>query len=182
MSAPLQKPASVPDTSGQFTVSMGLVGRLKAPKAKIDFVPVLDMVVLALLISLLFTRFVAMPGVRLDLPSTDLRMQHDAGSIAVLTLGNQGMIIFDGSVYEINTIERAFRRHVEDSTSAEPVLLIKAEANLDLQFFLDLCEMAQGAGFAQVQVAGEKTQQVESLIPGETSVDGSGSGFRSPVL
>ncbi|MEM7790678.1 MAG: biopolymer transporter ExbD [Verrucomicrobiota bacterium] len=161
----------LPDTTGEFTASMGLLGRLKAPKAKIDFVPVLDLVIIALLISLLFTRFVSMPGVRLNLPSTELKMQHDAGSIAVLTLGNNGMIIFDGSVYELGTIARAFRRHVEDSPSDQPVLLVKAEANLDFQFFLDLCEMAQTAGFTQIQVAGKAVEEVNDLIPGDQSFE-----------
>ncbi|MEM1222224.1 MAG: biopolymer transporter ExbD [Verrucomicrobiota bacterium] len=170
----------LPDTTGEFTVSMGLLSRLKAPKAKIDFVPVLDMVIVALLISLLFTRFVSMPGVRLDLPSTELKMQHDAGSIAVLTLGNNGMIIFDGSVYEVGTIARAFQRHVEDSLSDQPVLLVKAEANLDFQFFLDLCEMAQAAGFTQIQVAGKAVEEVNTLIPGEQSFEG--DFFRPSVL
>ena len=63
---------------GQFTASFGLLERLKRPEIKVDIIPVLDLMVLALLISLLFTRFVMLPGVRVNLPETDLRMQNDA--------------------------------------------------------------------------------------------------------
>ena len=82
--------------SAEFTASFGLLERLKRPEIKIDAIPVLDLLVLALLISLLFTRFVMLPGVRVNLPETELRLQHDAAEVAVLTIGNGGMLFFDG--------------------------------------------------------------------------------------
>ena len=156
---------SLPQTAGRYTASLGLLERLKRPEIKVDFIPVLDLMVLGLLISLLFTRFVMLPGVRVDLPSTNLRMQHSASAVAVLTIGNKGMLFFDGSVYELGTIERAFRRHLEDTIEEDVVLLVKAEATMELQLFLDLCRMAQAAGFVQVQIAGEKVDQALELIP-----------------
>jgi biopolymer transport protein ExbD len=157
---------------GEFTTSFGLLERLKRPEIKVDFIPVLDLMVLALLISLLFTRFVMLPGVRVDLPSTDLRMQHDASAVAVLTIGNEGMLFFDGSVYKHASIERAFRLHIEEAGKASCILLVKAQATMELQLFLDLCRMAQEAGFAEVQVAGEKVEQTLDLIQGDSLQQG----------
>jgi biopolymer transport protein ExbD len=151
---------------GQFTASFGLLERLRRPQIKVDVIPVLDLMVLGLLISLLFTRFVMLPGVRVDLPSTDLRMQHTASAVAVLTIGNEGMLFFDGSVYKHNSIERAFRLHVAAAEVERCVLLVKAQAAMELQLFLDLCRMAQEAGFIQVQIAGEKEEAALDLIPG----------------
>ena len=54
-------------STGEFTASFGLLERLKRPEIKVDFIPLLDLMVLALLISLLFTRFVMLPGVRVSL-------------------------------------------------------------------------------------------------------------------
>jgi biopolymer transport protein ExbD len=169
-----------PDRAVQYTASLGLLERLKRPEIKVDFIPVLDLMVLGLLISLLFTRFVMLPGVRVDLPSTDLRMQYSASAVAVLTIGNKGMLFFDGSVYEIGTVERAFRRYIESVVEQDVVLLVKAEANMELQLFLDLCRMAQEAGFVQVQIAGEKVAQVHELIPTDT-LKGSGNAL-FPVM
>ena len=165
---------------GQFTASFGLLERLKRPEIKVDIIPVLDLMVLALLISLLFTRFVMLPGVRVNLPETDLRMQHDASEVAVLTIGNEGMLFFAGSVYEHGSIERAFRTYLEDSDEQASILLVKAEASMELQLFLDLCRMAQVAGFDEVQIAGDQVEEPLDLIPGEALQQGSQVVF--PVL
>ena len=98
-----QTPQSEPtpiDAAVKFTASFGLLERLKRPEIKFDCIPVLDLMLLALLVSLLFTRFVMLPGVRVNLPETDLRIQHYASEVAVLTIGNHGVLFFDGSVYE----------------------------------------------------------------------------------
>ncbi len=152
-----------------YTSPMGLAARLKKPQMQLDIVPVLDLVVIALLMSLVFTRFVIVPGVRVDLPATDLRLQHSADPVAVLTIQNRGMLFFDGSVYALDTINNAFRSYIADSGREDVVLLMKAEATMPLQEFLDICEMAERAGFSQVQLAGKKVEVSEGLIPEESS-------------
>ena len=181
MAAHDQKPLGAePTATGEFTTSFGLLERLKRPEIKLDVVPVLDLLVLALLISLMFTRFVMLPGVRVALPETDLRMQHDASEVAVLTIGNQGMLLFDGSVYSHASIEQAFRRFLEEEGVEHPILLVKAEAALELQLFLDLCQMAQVAGFDEVQVAGDQVEEAVELVPSDGLQQGINSTF--PVL
>lgn len=164
----------------EFTASFGLLERLKRPQVKVDVIPVLDLMVLALLISLLFTRFVMLPGVRVDLPSTDLRMQHNASAVAVLTIGNEGMLFFDGSVYQHSSIESAFRSHIQVTGTDDAVLLVKAPAAMELQLFMDLCRMAQEAGFIQVQIAGEKAEAGLDLLPDDSLQPT--SGVFMPVL
>ena len=66
------------------------------------------------------------------------------------------MLFFDGSVYTNESIERAFAEYMAKSDADARVLLLKAEATIDLQRFLELCQMAESAGFAQVQLAGSK--------------------------
>jgi len=164
---------AIPKDAAIFTAPLGLLKHLKRPEIKMDLVPVLDLLVIALLISLLFTRFVMMPGVRVELPKTDLRMQHNEFPVTVLTIGNEGMLYFDGSVYELSSIEKAFRLYIEASAKPNHVLLIKAQANLELQLFLDLCEMAQTAGFIQVQVAGDAVQESSDIVPVDAMRDSS---------
>jgi biopolymer transport protein ExbD len=142
-------------TSGSLTTPFGLEQYLKPPKMKLDLVPVLDLIVLALMISLLFTRYLMLPGVRVDLPKTEFSIQQDASKVAVLTIANGGMLFFAGSVYEQGSIGQAFQKYFKDSKSTSSVLLIKAEASMDIQRFLNLCKMAQDAGFAEVQIAAD---------------------------
>ncbi|WP_269526363.1 ExbD/TolR family protein [Coraliomargarita parva] len=143
---------------GTFTTDFGLASRLKMPEPKLELLPLLDLAFIAMLFGLLFTRFVTMPGVRLDLPQTDLRMQHNASNIAILTVGNGGALYFDGSIHNMNTVRQAFRDRFEASDGSDLALLVKAEASLDLQGFLDICKMAQDAGFSQVQIVGGEVE------------------------
>ena len=103
------------EPGGAYTSPLGLVSRLKQGDIKFDLVPVLDLVVIALLVSLVFTRFVMLPGVRVDLPTTGLRMQYTEYPVAVLTVQNRGMLFFDGSVYTNESIERAFVEYMAHS-------------------------------------------------------------------
>lgn len=169
----------LPRSAGSFTAPMGLQSHLKRPDLKLDYVPILDLVVIALLFGLLFTRFVMVPGVRVDLPSTELRMQYDDAPVAVLTIGNQGMLYFSGSVYEQSSLPEAFRRYLAQQGGQDAVLLVKAQANMELELFLELCSMAQQAGFVQVQIAGDKVEAARDLLSGESS--GSGAS-RFPVI
>ena len=68
---------------GEFITNFGLDRHLSPPKMKFDLVPILDLVVLALLLSLLFTSYLILPGVRVDLPKTELTVQQDASWIVV---------------------------------------------------------------------------------------------------
>ena len=83
--------------------------RAKRPPINFDVVPIMDLLVIALLFSLLFTRFVMVPGVRVDLPDSGMQMQQSNLPVAVLTIGNRGMLFFDGGVFEINSIDRSLK-------------------------------------------------------------------------
>lgn len=175
---------SVEDTDaarGRITASLGLLEYVRRPSIRFDVVPVLDLLALALLMSLLFTRFVMLPGVRVDLPSTDLRMQHSSGPVDVLTIENERMLFFEGSVHTVDSIGRALRARASAREGREaPVLLVKTRASMDLETFLEVCGMAQEAGYGQVQVSGDKAREAAELIP--RARRGEADGALRPVL
>ena len=148
-----------------YTEPLGLMAQAKRPPISFDMVPALDLLVIALLFSLLFTRFVMVPGVRVDLPDSGMQMQQSNLPVAVLTISNRGMLFFDGGVFELNSIDRSFKKYVEELPVKDVVLLVKTEGSMDLQLFLELCEMAQDAGFLQVQIAGEHLPNIEPALP-----------------
>jgi biopolymer transport protein ExbD len=161
------------------TRPLGLVQHLQKTDTRIGFIPVLDLLVIALLLSLLFTRFVMLPGVQVDLPPSGMVMPHSQLPVAVLTIGHNGMIFFNGSVFEASSIEGGFEAYVEKSGEHGSVLLIKAESSMDLQAFLELCRQAKEAGFVQIQLAGRKPDtQVDTLPLGEVDLP----SFGIPVL
>ena len=76
--------------------SFNIASQLKSPHVRLDALPLLDLLTIALLFGLLFSRMVVTPGVRLDLPETNLRMPASAAAIAVLTVQNEGMLLLTG--------------------------------------------------------------------------------------
>ena len=148
-----------------YTEPLGLMTQAKRPPISFDLVPVLDLLLIALLFSLLFTRFVMVPGVRVDLPDSGMQMQQSNLPVAVLTIGNRGMLFFDGGVFQLNSIDQSFQKYMEKLPVEDVVLLVKTEGSMDLQLFLELCEMAQDAGFLQVQIAGEHLPNSETVLP-----------------
>ena len=162
----------------EFTSPFGLLSRLKRPAAGLDWIPALDMVVIALLLSLLFTRFVVVPGVEVALPATDLRMRSSFDSVAVLTLQNRGMLFFNGSVYDQGSTQSAFADYLRTKEKARrQVLLVKAEADIGLEEFLEICRLAESAGFLRVQLSGKKLEAAPELIP-QARGDVSPGGFQ----
>ena len=145
------------------------MAQLKRPHISFDMIPVLDLLVIALLFSLLFTRFVMVPGLRVDLPDSDIQMQPSNLPVAVLTIGNRGMLFFDGAVFELNSIDPIFQNYIEELSGKDVILLVKTEGSMDLQLFLELCQMAQNAGFVQVQIAGAHLPNSESILPSANS-------------
>ena len=142
---------------------LGLYSQQKKPGFRMDLIPILDLLVIALLVSLLFTRFVEFPGVKVDLPDTNFRFYHTSEQVSVLTIENEGMLFYEGRVYEISALERAFSDYIKNHPAGTAVLLIKPQAGMQLESFLHLCEIAQLAGFSQVQIAGQKNSKVTDL-------------------
>jgi len=81
-----EKNDSQSKVSRGYTEPLGLMAQLKRPPIIFDMIPVLDLLVIALLFSLLFTRFVMVPGVRVDLPDSGMQMQPSNLPVAVLTI------------------------------------------------------------------------------------------------
>ena len=136
-----------------LTTVFGLKTQLKAPKVQLLGLPLLDLVCLALLCSLFFTRYVMLPGVQVDLPQSNLKMGQGNSFLSVLTIGHHDALYFEGGVHNLLSIEVAMQQLVERSQAANPALLIKASADLKMELFLHLCNLAKKAGFEQVQVA-----------------------------
>lgn len=148
--------------SGSGIRSFNMATHLKAPDGGSQFLPLIDLLCIALFFGLLFTRLVVAPGVQISLPQSELRMPQSKGQVAVLTIQNSSMLLFSGGVYQAEGIETAFRERVSRAGDAPITLLIKASGQLPLQSLLDICAQAEGAGFSQIDLAANKTPSTDS--------------------
>ena len=80
--------------------------------------------------------------------------------VVILTLENKETIFFDGGIFNLNTIEFALNRFLEtrndnSNSSSKFTLIIRSDSDLPLESFLELCSMAENAGYARVQILGK---------------------------
>ena len=63
------------------------------------------------------------------------------------------VILFEGGMYSLSEL----RKHLEGYAKNHPgaVMLVRADRQVSVQAFADLCEMAKSVGFANVLLAAE---------------------------
>lgn len=120
----------------------------------------IDLAFVGLLFAFLFTRFVTLPGMNIEFIETDLTMNASYSDVVVLTLENSDTIFFDGGLYNLSTIEPALIHFLvkNQSDKGETSLIIRSNSNLNLESFLELCSMAEKAGYGRIQILGRTSQ------------------------
>lgn len=141
---------------GTLSSPLDLQRRVMRPQIQFDFVPFLDLCVIALLFALLHSELVFAPGLAIDLPDSQHRQLDGQPVTSVLTL-RPDMVLFDGARYRLGNLEAGFRRYFQNLEARKrdrrTVLLVKMDKQVGMQPFLSVCEIARAAGFDRVQIA-----------------------------
>lgn len=129
--------------------------QVRRPSASIDAAALFNILLIALMFTLLGSRFIVAPGLSLELdslPAADVSggALTDA-DICVLSAKGNSMLIYDGAIYNIAT----FAKKMESSKAARKnaVLLVKADKNVDAQTLVDISLAAKKGGFERIQIA-----------------------------
>ena len=79
----------------------------------------------------------------------------------VVSYRRNNVILFEGGMYSLP----ALRKHMESYAKKHPgaVMLVRADRQVTMQEFLDLCDMARAVGFANVLVAAEPQGPASAL-------------------
>ena len=165
---------STASSAGNYTEPFGLLSRVRRPSSQLDWIPGLDILAIALMFSLLLTRFVSVSGVNIELPRSGLEMQAASGPVAVLTISNRGMFFFQGGVFELDTLGAGLAQFVQklEARSKDPqmqqaTLLIKTEGSIDVESVLIVIDMAKQSGFQGIQIAAKPINEarLEDGVP-----------------
>lgn len=144
---------------------------LTPPERRLDAAAMMDVLLIALFISLLGSRFIFAPGVTADLqlPTTaqDLPGVAVDAVLVVLNAKDENMHIFNDSVYRLSALPQALEEYVSDEGEGQnAVLLLKVDAGVPSGTLFQITEFARKAGFAQVQFAFESEQmELNNVIP-----------------
>lgn len=144
-------------------------------EARLEAVPLFNVLLIAVLLTLLGSRFVFAPGLsvaldengeisggnasagtpaRLILPKTSV-MLSGAETSSVLTVKSDSMFILDGRIYE--NLAEAFARGSGGNAAEKNrgTLLVKIDRAVSVQGLFKIAELAGEAGFSALQIAGE---------------------------
>ncbi len=148
-----------------ITRPLELQSRLSAPPRDLDFFAWVSVGVIALFFGLLGSRFVLPPGTVVDtggnaeppvvLPNGgNISAGVAPAASVVVSYRRDNVILFEGGMYTLTEL----RKHMEAYAKLHPkaVMLVRADRQVSMQAFLDLCEMARQVGFANVVAASEQ--------------------------
>lgn len=145
-----------------ITSPLELQSRLSPPPRDVDFFAWVNLGLIALFFGLLGSRFVLAPGLPIgvsdsqgiDLPRVSGAVEGAAPASVVVSVRRDNVILFEGGMYTLSEL----RKQMEEYAKAHPraVMLVRADREVSMQAFLDLCDMARQVGFASVLAAAEQ--------------------------
>jgi len=147
---------------------LGVLAKVRPTERGIDFVPMALTFVCASLIYVLNSQFVFAPGLyvgfdnrpgavsrNLKTPTTTVGdLARTSLTVTLLSARGAGVFVVAGRVVDRKDLSTELRRVAAAGGAGRPVL-IKADAALTMQSFLEVCEMARKAGFPGVLVAAD---------------------------
>ena len=163
MSCPKRSPAKA-----EMRTPLGVLEKVRPAEQGLDFVPLALALVCAALTYVLSAEFVFAPGMYVgfdDRPgavSPSLKtpklttgdLARTSLTVTLVSARGTGVFVVAGRVVDREGLNAELRRVAAAGGSARPVL-IKADASLTMQGFLEVCELARGAGFPGVLVAAD---------------------------
>ncbi len=129
----------------------------KIPKEKISIgtIAIFDILLIAFILSLSMSKFVLAPGLSVDLNSESVLPTLSSpdyvnvdNDITVLTAKGNSMIIFQGAIYDKESLARQMEKSKFNGT-----LLIKADKSLTIHELLEISESAKLGGFKKIHIA-----------------------------
>lgn len=150
-----------------ITRPLDLQSHLKAPSSRVNPIPLLDIIFIALFFSLLASNFVLAPGLTINLPQGDGTAMPGLPTDGVLTVRSDKMLVFQGRILNMDTLKPALEKHVKNRGATNLVVILDREVSV--QTLVSVTELAREAGVARVQVASEPNQSEPlpaSVFPG----------------
>jgi biopolymer transport protein ExbD len=144
-----------------ISAPLDLVSRLSPAPREFNLVAWVNVGVIVLFFGLLGSRFVLAPGLPvgldesggLELPATGAASAGTGTASVVVSYRRDNVILFEGGMYSLPELRKHMAGYAQAHRGA--VMLVRADRQVSMQAFLDLCEMARQVGFANVLVAAE---------------------------
>ncbi len=148
---------------------LGVLEKVRPTEKGIDYIPLALALVCAGLVSALASDFVYSPGMyvgfdqrqvsvsrNLKTPKSTIGdMARTSLTVTLVSARGTGVFVVAGRVVDRAGLGTELRRVAAAGGASRPVL-IKADASLTMQTFLEVCELARTAGFPGVMIAADE--------------------------
>ncbi len=140
----------------------------EVPKAaSLNFWPFFDICVIGLFATLFGSNYVIAPGINIGLPRSNHVQTVVSGRLEVMSVNEvsgEEVIIFEERLLNLKTLEKMLAQRGE--VSKKVTLLIRMDAAVSAQTFTSICEIAEAAGYENVQLATENRPIERSALGG----------------
>lgn len=152
-----------------ITQPLELQSRLSPVPRDLDFFAWVNVGLIVLFFGLLGSRFVLAPGIpigvsgdnTISLPQIGGATESAGPASVVVSYRRDNVILFEGGMYSLQELRNHMAAYAKQHPGA--VMLVRADRQVSMQAFLDLCEMAREVGFANVLAAAEQPQPGRTL-------------------
>jgi biopolymer transport protein ExbD len=152
-----------------ITQPLELQSRLSPVPRDLDFFAWVNVGLIVLFFGLLGSRFVLAPGMpigvggdnTINLPQIGGATESAGPASVVVSYRRDNVILFEGGMYSLQELRNHMAAYAKQHPGA--VMLVRADRQVSMQAFLDLCEMAREVGFANVLAAAEQPQTGNTL-------------------
>lgn len=138
--------------------SLNFRGALRREEPEINFIPLIDVLLVILIFLMVSTTFARFAEMQVDLPSTSADPGAQKPSPIEVAVAADGRYVLGGDApRELAASELASALSQAAATASEPALIIHADAGATHQAVVSVLEAARGAGIARVSFAAQGT-------------------------
>lgn len=138
------------------------------PKAAaLNFWPFFDICVIGLFATLYGSNFVIAPGISIDLPRAIHAQTAVAQRLEVMSvdeISGEEQIYFEDRLLKLETLEKMLR--IRGQIPENVALLIRIDGSVSAQTFTSILEIAESAGYRNIQWATENPEIVPDELGG----------------
>lgn len=156
-----------------ITQPLELASKLRSPPRDFDVFFWANAALIVLFFSLAGSQFVLAPGVPVGVGQSpedsalvlpEMKATTAGAASVVVSYRRDEMILFEGGIYEFGNFRTVLEAYAKKHPGAS--LLVRVDKQVSMQGFLALCDLARGAGFANVLVAAEPAPaEASHLVP-----------------
>lgn len=131
-------------------------GESKRARARIEIIPMIDVMMFLLIFFVLISiNVIPTLGVRTQLPKSSQVQELTAPARIVITIAKEGELLLDGRMVTLEEIPERLREK-QGKDRKKPSILVNGDESVRLQRLLDVLDVVKASGFDSLSIAARR--------------------------